>query len=89
MKSEEIYNIWKKRKSQIEVSNTFSDKVMSQIFQYEQARRRPLFDFQQLVDTISGHTFAKAGLVAAGAAVGLVRLIFMILVILGRGDING
>lgn len=89
MKSEEIYNIWTKRKSQIEVSNTFPGKVMNQIYQYERVRRRPLFDFQQLVDTISAHTFAKAGLVAAGAAVGFVRLIFMILVILSRGDING
>lgn len=89
MKSEEIYNIWKKRKSQIEVSNAFSGKVMNQIYQYEQAKRRPLFDMQRLVDIISAHTLAKVGLVAAGAAMGLVRVIFMILVILSRGDING
>jgi len=89
MKSEETYNAWKKRKSQIEVSGTFSDKVMSRIYQYERARRRPLFDFQRFVETISAHTFAKGALVAAGAAMGLVRLIFMILVILSRGDING
>ena len=89
MKSEEIYNTWKKRKSQIEVSSTFSDKVMSRIYKYERARRRPLFDFQRLVDTISAHALAKAALVTAGAAMGLVRLIFMILVILSRGDING
>jgi len=89
MKSEEIYNTWKERKSQVEVSSAFSGRVMNQIYQYEQAKRRPLFDIQRLVDIISAHTLAKAGLVAAGAAVGLVRLIFMILVILSRGDING
>jgi len=89
MKSEEIYNAWKEQKSQIEVSSAFSGRVMNQIYQYEQAKRKPLFDMQRLVDIISAHTLAKAGLVAAGAAMGLVRLMFMILVILSRGDING
>ncbi|MBA7625715.1 hypothetical protein ES703_33147 [subsurface metagenome] len=89
MKREELYNTWKERKSQIKVSSAFSGKVMSRIYQYERARRRPLFDFQRFVDIISAHTLAKASLVAVGAAVGFVRLMFMILVILSRGDING
>ena len=89
MKSEGIYNTWKERKSRVEVSKTFSDKVMSQIYRYERAKTRPLFDFQWLVDTISAHPLAKAALVTAGAAMGLVRLMFMILVILSRGDVNG
>ncbi|MHC4387194.1 MAG: hypothetical protein ACYSX1_01145 [Planctomycetota bacterium] len=89
MKSEGIYNTWKERKSHVEVSNTFSDRVMSRIYEYEQVRARPFFDIQRLVERVSAHALAKAGLVAAGAAMGLVRLIFVILVILSRGDTNG
>jgi hypothetical protein len=89
MKSEGIYNTWKERRSRLELSKTFSDRVMSRIYEYEQVRGRPFFDIQRLVERVSAHALAKAGLVAAGAAMGLVRLIFVILVILSRGDTNG
>ena len=89
MKSEEVYNTWKEKKRQVDIRENFADDVMSRAYQYEQNKRKPLFDMQWLVELISTHPLAKAGLVTAGAVAGIVRLVFMILVILGKGDING
>lgn len=83
MKSEEIYDSWKKQKSLIEVHKDFTDRVMNGIYKYEQKKRKPLFDVQQLVELISAHPLTKAGLIAAGAVIGFFRVGFMIAVILG------
>ncbi|MHC4691180.1 MAG: hypothetical protein ACYS67_00465 [Planctomycetota bacterium] len=82
MKTEEIYNAWKEQKSQIEVGKGFSDKVMTQICQYEQKKHKSLFDMQSLVELISAHMLAKAGLILAGGVVGFIRVIFMISMVL-------
>ncbi|MCP4612323.1 MAG: hypothetical protein GY845_26805 [Planctomycetes bacterium] len=82
MKSEEIYDAWKERKSQIDVRENFSDEVMNQIYQYERDKRRPLFDVQRLIELISEHRFVKAGVVMAGVVTGLVRIIFVVYPIL-------
>jgi len=89
MKSEEVYDTWKEEKSQIDIREDFADEVMNQVYQYAQKKRKLLFDVQWLVELISVHPLAKAGLVTAGAVTGLVRLILMIVVILSKGDING
>ena len=89
MKSQKIYNAWKERKSQIGIGTGFSDRVMKQIHQYEEGKRVSLFDMQQFIEFISAHPLAKAALIAAGAATGFVRLVFMIVVILSKGEING
>ncbi len=89
MKSEEVYDTWKEEKSQIDIREDFADEVMNQVYQYAQKKRKLLFDVQWLVELISAHPLAKAGLVTAGAVTGLVRLILMIVVILSKGDING
>ena len=89
MKSEDIYNAWKKRRSRVEVGHSFTEKVMKQVYQYEQRRKSSLFDIQWLVATITVHPLAKAGLIAMGAVVGVARLVFMIIVILSKGVING
>ena len=78
MKSEKIYNAWKERKSQIDIRENFADEVMNQIYQYERDKGRPLFDVQRLIELISAHRFVKAGVVTAGAAAGLVRIIFVV-----------
>jgi hypothetical protein len=44
---------------------------------------------QQLIDFIYAHTLLKGGLVAIGALIGLVRIIYMISTILGKGVIDG
>ncbi len=82
MKTEEIYNIWKERKSQIEVGKGFSDKVMNQICQYEQNKRKSLFDVQSLIELMSAHTLAKAGLILTGGVVGFIRLVFVVTMVL-------
>ena len=89
MKSEETYNLWKDQKYKIETGSNFPEKVMNQIYQYEQKKSKPLFDIYQLIEFISAHPLAKAGLIAAGALIGLVRLIFVVIMILSKGVING
>ena len=82
MKSEEIFDAWKKRKSQIDLRENFADEVMNQIYQFERDKGRPLFDVQRLIELISAHRFVKAGAVTAGVVVGLVRIIFVVYPIL-------
>jgi len=78
MKSEETYNAWKEHKHQADLREDFADEVMNRIYQYERDKRRPLFEAQRLIDLISTHRFAKAAAVTAGAAVGLVRVSFVV-----------
>jgi len=82
MKTEEIYNTWKEQKSQIEVDKGFSDKVMNQICQYEQNKRKSLFDVQSLIELMSAHTLAKAGLILTGGVVGFIRVVFVVTMVL-------
>jgi len=89
MKRQEAYNAWKDKKHQIDISESFADDVMKQIYQYEQKKKMPLFDIERLVEFISVHPLLKTGFIAAGAITGIVRLIVLILIILNRGVING
>ncbi len=82
MKSEEIYNAWKERKSQIDVRGNFADELMNQIYQYESEKRKPLFGGLRLIELISAHRFIKAGVVTAGAVTGFVRIMFVVYVFL-------
>ena len=78
MKSEEIYNAWKERRSQIDIRKNFADEVMSQIYRYERRKRKPLFDVNRLIELISAHRFVKAAVVTTGAVTGLVRIMFVV-----------
>jgi hypothetical protein len=78
MKSEEIYNAWKEHKSQIDLRENFTDEVMNRIYRYERDKRRPFFQAQRLIELISAHRFAKAAIVTAGAATGIVRIVFVV-----------
>ena len=89
MNSDQSYRVWRDQKKQIEVRPDFEKKLMNRVHQYERGKRQPLFDVQQLLEFISVHPLAKAGLIAAGAIAGVVRLVFMIIVILNKGVING
>ena len=82
MKSEEIYDAWKERKSQIDLQENFADEMMSRIYQYERDKGRPLFDVQRLIELISAHRFVKAGVVTAGVVTGLARIMFVVYPIL-------
>ena len=89
MNRQEVYNAWKEKKRQVDISEDFTDEMMNQIHQYEQKKSKSLFDMQRLIDVISDHPLAKIGLIAVGAVTGLVRLIFVIIMILNEGVING
>jgi hypothetical protein len=82
MKTEEIINGWKYRKSQIEVGQNFTEKVMNQIYQYEQKKRKPLFDVQWLIELICAHPLAKTGMVAVSVIAGFIRMAFTVYVFL-------
>ncbi|MGB2862442.1 MAG: hypothetical protein WBC05_03880 [Sedimentisphaerales bacterium] len=89
MKNREVYESWKQAKSQIDVSQNFTGEVMDQINAWEQSRNFQRFNVARFVELVSFHPLAKTGLVAVGAATGIVRLIIMIHTILSNGVING
>jgi hypothetical protein len=89
MKENEVYESWRQEKRQINIGQNFTNQVMNKVYQWEQSRKIPLIKIERLIEIISFHPMAKAGLVAAGAFTGIVRLIIMIHAILGNGVING
>jgi hypothetical protein len=89
MKDNEVYESWKKEKHQIDVSQDFTDKVMSQVYQREQSRKSSQAIIERLIELITFHPIAKIGLVAAGAVTGIIRLVIMIQAIFCNGVING
>ena len=89
MKDNEVYKSWRQDKRQIDVSQNFTDKVMNEVYKWEQSKEIPLFRMDRLIELVSIHPLAKTGLVAAGAVTGIVRLIIMINTILSNGVING
>ena len=82
MKSEKLYEDWKEQRSQAEVGHDFKEKVMKQVYQYEQRRKSSLFDIQWLVETITAHPLIQAAMIAVGAIVGFIRLALMLHVLL-------
>lgn len=82
MNNEKIYNAWKEKKRQVEIRVNFTDEVMNQICQYEQNKRKSLFDVQSLIELMSTHTLAKAGLILTGGVVGFIRVVFVVTMVL-------
>jgi hypothetical protein len=80
MDKKKLYELWIEKKSQVEISGSFPDKVMNRIHEYEQ--RPKWFDIQRLIEIISAHTIIKNGLVVIGALIGFIRVMYMILMIL-------
>jgi len=89
MKKSEIYESWKQEKRQIDVGQNFTNRVMNEVYQCRQSRKSPRFTIERIIELISFHPLAQIGLVAAGAVVGIVRLIIMIQTFLSNGVING
>jgi len=89
MKDHEVYESWKQAKSQIDISQNFTDEVMNQVYQLERSRNIPQLKMERLIELISFHPLAKTGLVAVGAVTGIVRVIIMIHAILSNGVVNG
>ena len=89
MKDNEVYESWRHQKRQIDFSQNFTDQAMNKVYQLEQSRKSSRFTIERLIELISFHPLAKFGLVAAGAATGIVRLIIMFQAILSNGVVNG
>jgi hypothetical protein len=87
MNKKKLYESWLEKKSQVEISESFPDKVMNRIHQYKQLLR--WFDIQRLIDIISANTIMKSGLVVMGAIIGFIRIMYMIMMFLGKGVLNG
>ncbi len=73
MKSEQILTAWKEQRSTVAIGADLSDKVMNQIYRYEQEKAAPLFDVQGFIEHLTNRPFAKAALTAAGIFGGFVR----------------
>jgi len=82
MNNEDIYNAWKEKKRQVEIRENFADEVMTQICQYEQNKRKSLFDVQSLIELMSAHALAKAGLILTGGVIGFIRVVFVVTMVL-------
>ena len=82
MKSEDNFNAWKESKSRIDISENFTGELMNRIYQYERDKAKPLFDAERLIELISAHRFAKAGVLAAGVVTGLVRITLVLYTLL-------
>ena len=82
MKSEKIYDDWKKQRSQIEIGENFTEKVMCQVHRYEQRRKASSFDTQWLVEATTAHPLVQAAMIAVGAIVGFIRLAIMLHIML-------
>ena len=83
MKNEQFYDDWKRQRSQVEVGDDLTEKVMKQVYQYEQKKKKPLLYMQRFVETIYDHPLAKAGMVVAGMVAGFIRIAFTVYVFLG------
>ena len=79
MNSDDIMNLWKKRKSQVEPPRGLADKVMNQLRKRGVHRRRPVFDICRLMEIISSSPAATAAAVALGAVAGIVRVSIVVL----------
>lgn len=89
MKENEVHELWKQEKRQIDINQNFTERVMNEIYQLEKNRDNTQLKINKLIELISFHPLAKTGLVAVGAVIGIVRVIIMILAILSNGVVNG
>ncbi|HAL45609.1 MAG: hypothetical protein A2Y12_00700 [Planctomycetes bacterium GWF2_42_9] len=85
MDKKEIYGSWVEK--QIEIPDLFADKVMKQVSEYEHQPK--WFDIPGIIEIISAHTIIKNCLITAGVAIGFIRVIYIMIVILSKGFLNG
>ena len=83
MNSEQEYRAWTEQKKQIEVSPHFPKKLINRVHQFERAKRKRLFDVEQIFEWLSERPLAKAGLAVAAAVLGFIRFVAIICAALG------
>lgn len=79
MNGEEILKLWQERKSRLEVSQGFSDRVMNRIFKHENCRSKAVFDLYRLIEVMSSSRAATAAVMVLGAAAGITRVAIVVL----------
>lgn len=82
MNNDEILELWQEARSQLEISQGFSDGVMNRIFECESRRSPAAFDLYRLIEVISSSPVATAAVVALGAVAGVVRVAIVVLALL-------
>ena len=82
MNNEKIYDAWKENKRKVEIRENFTDEVMTQIRQYEQNKLKSLFNLHRLIELMSAHMLAKAGLILTAGVVGLIRVVLVVTLVL-------
>ncbi|MHC4445417.1 MAG: hypothetical protein ACYTF1_27630 [Planctomycetota bacterium] len=83
MVNENKYRRWVDRRIRFEAGEDFVDRVMGRIAQYEQGKVKPWFDTHQFYERISAYPLAKAGLIAACAVIGFMRIVLTVMVLCG------
>jgi hypothetical protein len=83
MSRQEVYDAWREKSRQVDITESFADQVMNHVYQYQQDRSRQFFKFRWLIDLILEHPLAQAAFVVIGAITGLIRIAFVVCVFLG------
>jgi len=78
MKTEDIYNAWKRHRSEAEIRHDFTENVMKQVHQYEQRESTSLLDVRWFFDFVSTNSLAKLALFIFGGLLGLARVAFIV-----------
>lgn len=81
MNKQELYELWERQKSQIEMGRDLPERVMNRIYRY-QDERKPFFNVNLVLERIFAHPLAKVAALAGGAVIGLTRLFFVLCVVL-------
>ena len=74
MKRDDIYDAWKRHRSRGDCSGEFVGKVMAEVGRCDVGRAGATVGMARLVEMVSANGWARAALVAAGAAVGAIRV---------------
>ena len=83
MNREDEYQAWIAQRKQVQMNSEFPKSLMSEVYQFEQRRRKIRFDSERFFAWLSTRRLAKAGIVAAAAAIGLTRFLVIICVVFG------
>jgi hypothetical protein len=80
MKSEQLYTDWKNQRSNPEVEHNLTEKVMLQVYQYEQKKSTPFLDMQWLFEFVRTNSLARRALFVSGGLLGIARIVFIVCV---------
>lgn len=79
MNCDEILELWRQGKNQLEISEGFSDRVMNRIFEHERRTSMAAFNLYRLIEVISSSPAATAAVMVLGAAAGITRVAIVVL----------